>query len=41
VAPQPDGEPAVTYVSMWRADDPKTADSDGARGLYCGVARRR
>ena len=40
VAPQPDGEPAVTYVSMWRADDPETADSDGARGLYCGVARR-
>ena len=42
VAPQPDGErPAVTYVSMWRADDPTTADSDGARGLYCGVARCR
>jgi hypothetical protein len=37
---QQDGEPAVTYVGVWRAEDPVAADSDGSRGIYCGVARR-
>ncbi len=37
--PQPGAEPRVTYVGMWHAEDPEAADSDGSRGLYCGVAR--
>jgi S-adenosyl methyltransferase len=41
VPAQPDGEPAVTYVGLWRAEDPVAADSDGSRGIYCGVGRRR
>ena len=40
VAPQEGAEPAVTYVGTWHAEDPEAADSDGSRGLYCGVARR-
>ena len=31
---------AVSYVGVWGAEDPVAADSDGSRGLYCGVARR-
>jgi hypothetical protein len=30
----------VDYVGAWGADDPGSADSDGSRVLYCGVARR-
>ena len=41
VAPQPGTDPAVSYVGVWGAEDPVAADSDGSRGLYCGVARRR
>jgi hypothetical protein len=34
------GEPGgLTYVGVWGAEDPETADTDGSRGLYCGVAR--
>ena len=40
VPPRPGAEPAITYVGMWGAEDAQAADSDGARGLYCGVARR-
>ena len=40
VPPQPGAEPAVTYVGVWGAEDPVAADSDGSRGMYCGVARR-
>jgi hypothetical protein len=40
VAPQEGTDPAVSYVGVWRAEDPVAADSDGSRGLYCGVARR-
>jgi hypothetical protein len=40
VPPYPDAEPAVTYVGMWGADDPKLADSDGSRWWFGGVARR-
>jgi hypothetical protein len=25
---------------VWGADDPETADTEGSRVLYCGVARR-
>jgi hypothetical protein len=30
----------VDYVGAWGADDPSSADSDGSRVLYSGVARR-
>lgn len=30
----------VTYVGYWGADDPETADSDGSRWSYAGVARK-
>ena len=33
-------EPAVTYVGVWGAEDADAADSDGSRGLYCGVGRK-
>jgi O-methyltransferase involved in polyketide biosynthesis len=39
VRPHPGACPAVTYVGMWAADDPETADSEGSRWSYCGVAR--
>ena len=32
--------PAISYVGLWGAEDPDAADSDGSRGIYCGVARR-
>jgi hypothetical protein len=38
--PQPGAEPAITYVGVWGAEDPVAADTDGSRGMYCGVARR-
>jgi hypothetical protein len=41
VPPRPGTAPAVTYVGVWGAEDPEIADSDGSRGIYCGVARRR
>ncbi len=40
VRPHPSMPPAVTYAGYWGADDPAEADSDGARWIYCGVARR-
>lgn len=39
VRPHQDACPAVTYVGLWGADDPETADSEGSRWSYCGVAR--
>ena len=30
----------LTYVGLWGAEDLEAADSEGSRGLYCGVARR-
>jgi len=39
--PQPGRPPAVTYVGEWGCDDPKLADSDGSRALYCGVGHLR
>ncbi len=38
--PRPDAEPELTYVGLWGAEDVEAADSDGSRGLYCGVARK-
>jgi hypothetical protein len=40
VPPYTGAEPTVSYVGLWGAEDPDAADSDGSRGLYCGVARR-
>jgi hypothetical protein len=40
VPPRPGAEPALTYPGLWGAEDPETADSDGSRAFYCGVARR-
>jgi hypothetical protein len=41
LVPPHDGAPAgITHVGLWGADDPATADSDGSRVYYCGVARR-
>jgi len=37
--PYDGAEPGVTYVGLWGADDVDSADTDGSRGLYCGVAR--
>lgn len=40
VPPYPGAEPAVTYAGLWAAEDIEAADTDGQRGVYCGVARR-
>lgn len=41
MAPPYDGaEPVICYTGVWGAEDPVLADSDGARWLYCGVARK-
>jgi len=40
VSPYQDADPAITYVSLWGAEDPDLADDDSSRGVYCGVARR-
>jgi hypothetical protein len=40
VAPYDGAKPDLTYPGLWGAEDPVAADSDGSRGLYCGVARR-
>jgi S-adenosyl methyltransferase len=31
---------AVTYAGLWGAEDLEAADTEGSRGIYCGVARR-
>ncbi len=40
VPPYPGAQPAICYTGLWGAEDPVLADSDGARWLYCGVARK-
>ena len=40
VPPYDGAEPDITYVGVWGAEDPQTADSDGSRVLYCGVGKR-
>jgi len=40
VPPYDGAQPAICYMGVWGAEDPVLADSDGARWLYCGVARR-
>jgi hypothetical protein len=40
MAPPYEGaEPGVTFTGQWGAVDPDSADSDGSRVLYCGVAK--
>jgi hypothetical protein len=31
---------AITYAGLWGAEDIEAADTEGSRGIYCGVARR-
>lgn len=40
VPPYEGAEPGICYTGVWGAEDPVLADSDGARWLYCGVARK-
>ena len=40
VPPYHGADPAVTFAGLWGAEDPVAADSEGSRGIYCGVARR-
>jgi hypothetical protein len=40
VPPYEGAQAAVDHVGLWGAEDPGSADSDGSRVLYCGVARR-
>ena len=40
VAPYEGAQPAICYTGIWGAEDPVLAESDGARWLYCGVARK-
>jgi hypothetical protein len=41
VAPYPGAAGGLTFVGQWGAVDPASADSDGSRVLYCGVAKCR
>ena len=40
VPPYDGARPDICYTGVWGAEDPVLADSDGARWLYCGVARK-
>jgi hypothetical protein len=40
VPPHAGATSGITFAGMWGAEDPEAADSDGARGMYCGVARK-
>ena len=40
LVPYPGADPALTYMGLWDAEDPKAADSDGSRWGYAGVARK-
>jgi len=40
VPPYEGAQPAICYTGVWGAEDPVLADSEGARWLYCGVARK-
>ena len=40
VPPYEGAQPGICYTGVWGAEDPVLADSDGARWLYCGVARK-
>ena len=38
VSPYDGAPPGITFTGQWGAVDPASADSDGSRVLYCGVA---
>jgi len=40
IPPYEGAQAAPCYTGVWGAEDPVLADSDGARWLYCGVARK-
>jgi hypothetical protein len=40
VPPYEDAGRVITYAGLWGAVDIEAADSEGSRGIYCGVARR-
>jgi hypothetical protein len=40
VPPVEGAEPGLSYVGLWGAEDLEVADTNGSRGVYCGVARR-
>jgi hypothetical protein len=40
VPPYDGAKPDICYTGVWGAEDPVLADSEGARWLYCGVARK-
>jgi hypothetical protein len=40
VSPYPGADRLITYVGLWGAEDIEAADTEGSRGIYCGVARR-
>ncbi len=40
VPPYEGAGPVITNVGLWGSEDPASADTDGSRAFYCGVARR-
>jgi SAM-dependent methyltransferase len=39
VSPYEGAPPGISFTGQWGAEDPASADSDGSRVAYCGVAR--
>jgi S-adenosyl methyltransferase len=39
VPPYEGASPGISFTGQWGAEDPASADSDGSRVAYCGVAR--
>jgi len=40
VPPYTGADRAITYAGLWGAEDIEAADTEGSRGIYCGVALR-
>ena len=40
VPPYTGADRVMTYAGLWGAEDIEAADTEGSRGIYCGVARR-
>jgi hypothetical protein len=40
VPPYTGADGVMTYAGLWGAEDIEAADTEGSRGIYCGVARR-
>ena len=40
VTPSPGREAGLVSVGLWGCEDPRLADSEGSRALYCTVGRR-